>query len=42
MLAKIESEVRKKLGIAGPAEKAQAAAAPQQQESNKPIPIGRR
>ncbi len=39
MAAKIEAEVRKKLGIAGP-EKAQAAAAPQEQA--KPIPIGRR
>jgi recombination protein RecA len=40
MLAKIEAEVRKKLGIAGPGEKAQAAAAPQEQA--KPIPIARR
>jgi len=39
VLAKIENEVRKKLGIAGPSERAQAAP---QQESNKPIPIGRR
>ncbi len=38
--AKMENEVRKKLGIAGPAEKAQAASAPQEQA--KPIPIGRR
>ncbi len=41
VLAKIEAEVRKKLGIATAQEKALAAAAPQQ-ESNKPIPIGRR
>jgi recombination protein RecA len=42
MLAKIEAEVRKKLNIPGPqsAEKAQAAAAPQEQA--KPIPIARR
>jgi len=40
VLAKIENEVRKKLGIASPAEKAQAAAAPQ--EPAKTIPIGRR
>ena len=40
MLAKIEAEVRKKLGIATAQEKAQAAAAPQEQA--KPIPIGRR
>jgi recombination protein RecA len=41
VLAKVEHEVRKKLGIGSPAEKAQAAAAPPQ-ESNKPISIGRR
>ncbi len=40
VLAKLEAEVRKKLGIASPAEKAQAASAPQEQA--KPIPIGRR
>ncbi|HVP42290.1 MAG TPA: recombinase RecA [Terriglobales bacterium] len=40
VLAKVEAEVRKKLGIASPADKAQAAAAPLEQA--KPIPIGRR
>jgi recombination protein RecA len=40
MAVKVEHEVRKKLGIISPAEKAQAAAAPQEQA--KPIPIGRR
>jgi len=40
VLAKVETDVRKKLGIVSPAEKAQAASATQQE--SKTIPIGRR
>ncbi|MBZ5648186.1 MAG: recombinase RecA [Acidobacteriia bacterium] len=40
VLAKVEADVRKKLGIVSPAEKAQAASATQQE--SKTIPIGRR